>query len=71
MPFSPRLPRLNSEAWLPRTLLWQTFLLFALLLVLGSGEPTLEQGFQALSEQHPGQVAVHIGSMVYHEGCTP
>ena len=37
MPFSPRLPRLDSEAWLPRTLLWQTFLLFALLLVLALG----------------------------------
>lgn len=31
------LKRFKTDAWLPRTLLWQTFLLFALLLVLALG----------------------------------
>jgi starch synthase len=31
------------------------------LVVLGSGDPTLEAGFVALAEEHPGRVAVRIG----------
>lgn len=37
MPSALKLLRLKAAAWLPRTLLWQTFLLFALLLVVALG----------------------------------
>lgn len=33
----------------------------AQLVVLGSGDHALEQGFRALAQSHPGQIAVHLG----------